>query len=267
MYKLNVIQIGECMSKNDHLDARVCNWCGKPFNTQACRNHRVSFQGNRIDLPLYGSIKPFKTKFVKRKYNDWMDRMRVYSEFIYPEINETTKTIIDLGCGTNQFVKKIKEMYPQISAWGYDAYQRDSDIRVLNFEQNPLPFGNEEVDIILLSHILEHIENIHYVLDEAFRVGKKIIIVLPNTVGLFTLIKAASGQDLGSMYGLPLVRPKDRHKWVYTVTDAMKLIGWYSFKFNRKYNCINFIHRWIPLFLGSICPNLFSSECMFIISK
>lgn len=255
------------MKKHVKVDPKICNWCGKPFYTESCKNHKVSFNGNRVDLPSYGQIKPVKTMYVKRIYRNWSERMSSYREFVYPEIDSSVKRIVDLGCGTNQLSKMIKEDFPHVEAQGFDMYKRDVDVQVIDFEHEKLPFNDGTVDFIVLSHVLEHLENIHFVIEECFRVGNKIVIALPNPLDIFTITKAAFGKDIGSLMGLPLTKPQDRHKWFFTHSDALQLIGWNAFRFNRQYRVINFVHPRVPRWLAPVNPNLFCGEMLFIISK
>lgn len=69
---------------------------------------------------------------------------------------------IDLGCGKNK-----KEGYT-----GIDKFNLEGVDIVMNLEREKLPFADNSVDEINASHLLEHINNIFFVLNECWRVLK-----------------------------------------------------------------------------------------------
>lgn len=60
------------------------------------------------------------------------------------------KSIIDFGCGKGRLVEKLKQEYPEISIRGYDPGNK-------NFS-DPI---NDQVDLIMSTDVLEHIEPIY----------------------------------------------------------------------------------------------------------
>lgn len=79
---------------------------------------------------------------------------------------------LNLGCGKN-----IKEGYINI-----DLYKGDGVDIILNLEEARLPFPENSVDEIYISHALEHISNRYNLILECHRVLKprgKLIIYLP----------------------------------------------------------------------------------------
>ena len=81
--------------------------------------------------------------------------------------------LIDLGAGPQQF-KKLTSRF-DVTAVDKDNYEGIDVIADLN---ETLPFEDESVDIVLLSHTLEHIATPQYLTDECHRVLKKGGIVL-----------------------------------------------------------------------------------------
>lgn len=70
---------------------------------------------------------------------------------------------LNLGCGND-----IKEGYIN-----YDYKPINDKVKIINLNNNELPYDNNSVDEIILSHILEHLDYPHIFLFEAHRVLKK----------------------------------------------------------------------------------------------
>jgi len=199
-------------------------------------------------------------------FNNWLDKIEAQFPFISRTIDEYTKKFVDLGCGPNHLVKIIRNKYPWVDAVGYDRRVLEEHTVAWDFEKEKLPFKNQDIDVICLSHILEHVGNLHFILDEAFRVGMKIIVVLPNCINAFSITKALFGRSMGVLLGLPLVKPQDRHKWFFSAKQADQLMGYYAAKFDKKYTVYYFAHPKAPNILNRLSSNLFSKEVMYIFS-
>ncbi len=79
---------------------------------------------------------------------------------------------INLGCGKN--IKKGFINLDAIKLPGVDV--------VCNLEDGKLPFKDNSVKIIVLNHVLEHIQNLESLLKEIYRISKanaKIYIRVP----------------------------------------------------------------------------------------
>ncbi|GAF81752.1 unnamed protein product, partial [marine sediment metagenome] len=99
---------------------------------------------------------------------------------------------------------------------------------------------------------------------EAFRVGKKILIGLPNCIHFFSLVKAFFGKEMGSLLGMPPIRPQDRHKWFFTAKQADVLMGYYAAKYSRRYEVYYFTHPKAITILNRLNPNLFCHEMLYV---
>ena len=96
----------------------------------------------------------------------------------------------------------------------------------------PLDFCDEEFDTVICTEVLEHLDNFHEVFSELLRIGKLMIISLPNPVNdslSYFMDKRYKGDDqelrnqhgkYTKYYGLPFERPNDRHKWFFSFTEA-----------------------------------------------
>lgn len=69
---------------------------------------------------------------------------------------------LNLGCGN----KPIKS-----GGWvNFDINPSDPIVRYIDLEKNELPYKDNTVSTILMSHVLEHIRNLKFVMNECHRV-------------------------------------------------------------------------------------------------
>jgi Methyltransferase domain len=102
--------------------------------------------------------------------------------------------------------------------------------RVVNLEQELIPFPSESFDCVLCLDVLEHIENIHAVFDDVCRVTRRFAVIsLPNAwLDFYNMLRHGdyrSGQPM-KFYGLPLEPPADRHKWFFSADEARAFIAY-----------------------------------------
>lgn len=72
----------------------------------------------------------------------------------------TDTKIIDLGCGANKFP----------GAFGVDLYPAESVDLVCDLDQIPWPIEDQSCDLLIASHIMEHVRNFGGVLLECYRI-------------------------------------------------------------------------------------------------
>lgn len=96
---------------------------------------------------------------------------------------------------------------------------------VVNLEQiERLPFADNAFSCTVCSDVLEHLDNIHAVFGELVRVSRDYVVVsLPNN---WANARRPIERGKGSIahYGLPAVRPSDRHKWFFGFTEAIEFL-------------------------------------------
>lgn len=96
---------------------------------------------------------------------------------------------------------------------------------VLDLERvDRLPFADNSFSAVVCSDVLEHLDNIHHVFRELVRVGSRFIIIsLPNNWANARL-PIERGRGSIAHYGLPSVRPADRHKWFFGYSEAVEFL-------------------------------------------
>lgn len=154
----------------------------------------------------------------------WFPERKDRSEYVARRFAPILKgRILDVGCD-RAYLKQL--LAPQATAsqpldyLGIDI-GGTPDIAI-NLEQiDRLPFENGSFDAIVCTDVLEHLDNFHHVFGELLRVTRgAAVISLPNC---WSAARQPIARGRGSFkhYGLPLDRPLDRHKWFFSLTEAM----------------------------------------------
>ena len=87
-----------------------------------------------------------------------------------------------------------------------------------------LPFDDESFDCVACLDVLEHLDNLHRVFAELVRTTRKYIVIsLPNNWANARRPVERGAARIGH-YGLPADAPEDRHKWFFSLSEAMDFI-------------------------------------------
>ena len=146
----------------------------------------------------------------------------------FNDVFDASSSVLDVGC----WERDLATFLPQGKKY-YGIDIAGSPDQVIDLEKiERLPFEDVSYDTVACLDVLEHIENIHCISDELFRVAKKnVIITLPNPLrGIWGYIfkrKTNKGEGYGiysKYYGLPLEVPEDRHRWFFSYDEAVRFI-------------------------------------------
>jgi ubiquinone/menaquinone biosynthesis C-methylase UbiE len=95
--------------------------------------------------------------------------------------------VLDIGCGPGHLVNALFQK--DFKAFGVDIVKEFIDFAQKNqsgifqvASATKLPFKNKEFDTVILKSVIEHLEDDKLALKEALRVGKKVIVIVPQTV-------------------------------------------------------------------------------------
>lgn len=177
-----------------------------------------------ITILLYNKL------YLSQKYTTYykFESRQDKGKYIYSKYNEILKgKILDVGCSRERSLEK--ELPVNVEYIGLDIVpEADLVFDLENLET--LPFEDNYFDVVVCADVLEHIENIHRVLQEFVRISKYLIISLPNPwSGVWKAIiynKIYSGSLKNDekrwlkFYGLPDYVPNDRHKWFFSFSEA-----------------------------------------------
>ena len=133
------------------------------------------------------------------KQNDYFSS--VYAKQVLKKINKLVdfkhKKILDYGCGQGDLIKVLCNDYQIEEAYGCDLSQKSVDIvndsnkscdkfrGAVKIESDAVPYGDEKFDIILLTELIEHLDDksLKFAISEITRMLKKngiIVITTPN---------------------------------------------------------------------------------------
>jgi SAM-dependent methyltransferase len=178
-------------------------------------------------------------------YNNREERSRWLVERFHKEF-ESTESVLDLGCYNSDLKLFLSQT---IKYTGVDIIGKPD--LIINLDKiEKLPFDDESFDTVVCADVLEHLENLHLIFDEACRVTKKfVIITLPNPfselIGFFRGKKYSRTKDkrmlhgkYSKFYGLPLEKPEDRHRWFFSFDEAEEFIEYRSSKNGMRISSI-----------------------------
>jgi SAM-dependent methyltransferase len=138
--------------------------------------------------------------------------------------------VLDVCCGDAYLPLRaaLGERYEGLDIG--DSYKYSDDLAdqrpayLSDVEHDPLPFADASFDTVMCISALEHLDNIHAVYDELFRVARqRVIIMLPNNwVGMIGSFLVGHNYTHKAGYGLgpQPKRPGERHKYFFNFEEA-----------------------------------------------
>ena len=131
--------------------------------------------------------------------------------------------VLDMGCRSGLLKTALEQRR------SLDVRYTGVDLRfpaqiVADLNQN-LPFVERAFDVVVALDVLEHTDDLHGAFDELCRVAKNyVVLMLPNGYELKGRIKFVFGFPLSGKYGLPVEPPGDRHRWLFSFTEAREFV-------------------------------------------
>lgn len=104
-----------------------------------------------------------------------------------------SKKVLELGCGRGGNCIALKGIWPKIEIYGIDLLEKDEVPDFVNYiksnlDTEPLPYPDEFLDAILMSHVIEHLNHPLQLGSEINRVmkgGAVIYVETPNWTTMF----------------------------------------------------------------------------------
>lgn len=163
---------------------------------------------------------------MKIHYVSFDERFR-RSHFLFDQYGPSfKKSVLDVDC----YEAPIRQMVSDhVRYTGIDIVG-NPDIEVNLEECECFPFEDNSFHTVICIEVLEHLDRLHPIMDELFRVAEnEVIVSLPNCwASARTPVTRGSGAV--AHYGLPLERPIDRHKWFINVSDITTFFNQYAQK-------------------------------------
>ena len=130
-------------------------------------------------------------KSISGKVVDILQKNAVYSHL--PKGSLKGLKILDVGCGTGRFMEPLLKRGAQV--YGFDASSSMIEVaseklngynpKFFNGRAETLPFKNKEFDYVISVWVLNHLSTYPQIIKEMSRVGKNVILGLPNKYSIF----------------------------------------------------------------------------------
>jgi hypothetical protein len=173
-------------------------------------------------------------------------------------IPQEISTVLDIGSGKKS---KFKKKYDVTT-----IDLKEADICLDLDKTTKIPLASKKYDLIILSHILEHLSSVEKVIKEATRLSKKwIIIGLPNELTLGNRIRYLRGSPTYAGY-IPL-----GHKHFFTIDTIEDFICSFFKTYRSKLYFFgegknaNKIPERLKKTLANLFPKLFAREVYYLI--
>ncbi len=99
-------------------------------------------------------------------------------KYILDEVTPQMESVIDIGCGRGYFLEQLVKKGAN-NIWGCDLFDAvpvaGTQYKQGNIEN--LPFPDKSFDVVVCSHILEHVKDFDRAVSEIKRIAKKKVIV------------------------------------------------------------------------------------------
>lgn len=149
------------------------------YNYSLCKICGFVFQQRRHERSHYETL-PYQTQ---EDYDDHSKRRASYIlnfcwEFLFDTSLLISPKILDIGCGRGGVMKNIKTLMPLSEITGYTldmGEEEATDLKIIyrNIEDPPDDESSENYDIIIMSHVVEHLydlntamKNVHSLLND-----------------------------------------------------------------------------------------------------
>jgi len=174
-----------------------CNSCGIEFiNPQPSYKELSKYYNNKKYYSLKKIDKDsYKTKLKLFMYQLYFTKNRKYllkvlfspiKFMIRTVIIEKDKKLLDIGCGSGQFLYEMKQLGLDVHGIENGILDKElaNDLRIQNKDLISAKYPSNYFNIITMNHVLEHLNNPSATIKEIYRILKKdgkFIIGVPNT--------------------------------------------------------------------------------------
>jgi methionine biosynthesis protein MetW len=182
------------------------------------------------------------------------------------ELIESQARVLDLGCGRGDLLALLKQE-KNIRGQGievkeeaiFQCVERGLSVFHMDFDSGLKSYPDKSFDYVILNQSLQETLHVDYVLTEALRVGKKVIIGFPNFAHLRSRLQLFFGGRTPVTHALP-------HLWYNTPNLHFLTISDFRAYVNERDLTIHQRRYLTDRSEIKISPNLFAKNAIFVIS-
>jgi methionine biosynthesis protein MetW len=181
-------------------------------------------------------------------------------------IIDKNSSVLDLGCGNGELLnyliktKNINGQGVEINEEAvYSCVEKGLTVFHSDMEGGLEAYPNSSFDFIIIYNSIQQVKNVHFLIEEAFRVGKRIIIGFPNFAYISARFALMSGNS-------PITKNLP-YQWYDTPNLRFLSIKDFE-KFCNKHNYNILKYSFFSMNKKiKILPNLRAQTAVFLISK
>jgi len=100
-------------------------------------------------------------------------------DFILDQIDPAATSLVDVGCGGGHLLREIRRTHPHLRLEGLDVLDRDqvAGYSYTRGRVERLPYPDSSFDVVVSSHVIEHLLHLEQAVEEIKRVARKQVIV------------------------------------------------------------------------------------------
>lgn len=188
------------------------------------------------------------------------------------ELVEPGTRVLDLGCGTGDLLKALQErkrVFPQ----GVDIDEEAIQVCVSkglpvyhgDLDEGLADFGDQALDYVILTNVIQVLHRPDFLMREAARVGRRVIVSFPNFAHWSARLQLALLGRMPRTKRLPYEWYDSPNIHLTTIRDFQELLGREKLRIHRRV----FLRstrdgRFVPVRLW---PNLLAEQAIFMVSR
>ena len=119
--------------------------------------------------------------------------------------NHNNWNILDIGCN----IAPIEYAQTVADIQDFSNFYKEKNKKFILIQNKILPFKDNEFDFVYASHVIEHVDDVSFFINELKRISKQGYIELPSLLEDNLVLSANSAED---------------HKWIFKFDDVEKVL-------------------------------------------
>ena len=121
------------------------------------------------------------------------------------EKNHNNWNILDIGCN----IAPVEYAQTVADIQDFSDFYKEKNKKFILIQNKILPFKDNEFDFVYASHVIEHVDDVSFFINELKRISKQGYIELPSLLEDNLVLSANSAED---------------HKWIFKFDDVEKVL-------------------------------------------